>query len=76
MRSSKIGMQTMTMLKLNREVYKLNIIRQAICAYSNLCTIEIREKPREYLLEFSNCLYDPERTMMEFENYLIGLENQ
>lgn len=66
----------MKVLKLNKELFRKGSIRQAIGDYVSLCSIEMRETPCEYLLSFSDCKYGEERTMMEFENYLIGMENQ
>ena len=43
--------------------------------YSNLCEFSIAEKADEWEVRFSNCRFDEQRTVNEFENYLIGLEN-
>ena len=45
---------------------------KAVDAYRNLAKIQILRKRK---IVFWNCKYDEERTVREFENYLIGLEN-
>lgn len=66
----------MNELKLNKGLYFLNRINIAIKAFADIADISIREEEKYYLCDFSNCSYDLETTMMEFENYIIDLSNK
>lgn len=48
---------------------------EAAAAYSALASIEVQKVTDSYMLLFSDCKYDEQTTVCEFENYLIGLEN-
>lgn len=65
----------MKTLKLSKELYSLINIEETIDVYDRLANIEILHRNNCYLLSFSGCRYDTNRTIKEFENYLIGLEN-
>lgn len=65
----------MISLKLNSEIYSTECIKRVQKVYKDLANIEITGKKGILLLRFSNCKYDEKRTIKEFENYLIGVEN-
>ena len=48
---------------------------EAIQAYGRLASVKTEEEEDCWVLHFSDCVYGEARTMKEFENYLIGLEN-
>ncbi len=66
----------MKKITFNTEIYSDNIIQAAVEAYKNLAHIRLRIKGDKAELTFSRCLFDEAKTIHEFENYLIGLENQ
>lgn len=63
-------------LQLNKDIYSIVSIEDAISAYSRLAEISITEKESYYYLLFENCRFGGERTIREFENYLISLTYQ
>lgn len=65
-------------LLLSSQVYSLESVLAASQAYDQLASIRIDQKsdPDFFLVSFSECMYGPKTTMKEFENYVIGLENQ
>ena len=63
-------------LILKNDIYSAVNIRSAIDAFSGLCSITEENTPDSVLLIFTTCKYDEDRTILEFENYLIGLENK
>lgn len=63
-------------LKISKEIYARNSVDAAVTAYRNHADILIRETLADWRLVFRHCKYDPKLTTKEFENYLIGLENQ
>ena len=66
----------MSSMRIPVEIYSLSSIEQAIDAYRNLARIEWhRERENFICLDFSDCKFDENRTMKEFENYLISIEN-
>ena len=44
-------------------------------AYTDYAKMTLLENDRTWTLDFDECKYDEMRTIKEFENYLIGLEN-
>ena len=58
-----------------KELYKYINILSAIDAYNNIARISIHDTDSYWKLVFSDCVYGTVRTIREFENYLIGLEN-
>lgn len=58
-----------------KELYKYCNLLAAIDAYENIARISIHEMESYWKLCFSDCVYGTARTIHEFENYLIGLEN-
>lgn len=65
----------MTRLKINNEIFSAATISIAREAYSDLANIAVFSGKKNTELVFTHCRYDEERTVKEFENYLIGLEN-
>ena len=65
----------MKQLWLNKEIYSGGTIRNAIKAYSGYAAFSVIEDNTYICLQFDKCKYDELRTVKEFENYLIGLEN-
>lgn len=65
----------MKRLKLKNEIFSLKSINMAKEAYAKLASIAIIQGRRNTELIFTNCRYGEDRTVKEFENYLIGLEN-
>lgn len=70
---SEIGLK-MT-IKLNKEIYNLGHIRQAITDYSPLSSIVLSEDESYYLCDFSGCRYEEQLTAKEFINYVTDLMN-
>ena len=65
----------MKKLQLSKEIYSKQSVSNAIVAYSGYARITVSEKRKYLQLTFRNCKYDEVRTIKEFENYLISLEN-
>ena len=62
-------------MKINRSIYSDETIQKAVRDYQDIASITIDVQDKYVLLSFVKCKYDEERTIREFENYLIGLEN-
>ena len=62
-------------LKLNKELYTSSSIDRAIIDYSGLAKIKAAEDYMYYYISFHRCKYDVEKTVSEFCNYLIDLQN-
>ena len=65
----------MKQIIITKEIFSKTSLERAMQDYSNLCEFSIAEKADEWEVRFSNCRFDEQRTVNEFENYLIGLEN-
>lgn len=65
----------MIKLELNREIYSRENVDAAREAYREIAKISVKEKKDYIRVFFLNCKYGEERTVKEFENYLIGIEN-
>lgn len=65
----------MIRLNVSTDIYSLENISKAVDAYKELAKIKVSSKSETAKIVFRNCKYDEERTIREFENYLIGLEN-
>ena len=65
----------MIRLNVNTDIYSTDNILKAVDAYRNLAKIQILRKRKITKIVSWNSKYDEERTVREFENYLIGLEN-
>jgi hypothetical protein len=66
----------MSELRLKQEIFSQAVIQQAIADYQGLAQIQMTITDTDYCLLFKNCIYPIERTMKEFENYVIGLTYQ
>lgn len=66
----------MKTLELSKKIYSLSSIEETIRVFKHLGTITKIETRYLWKLVFRKCRYDELRTVYEFENYLIGLENQ
>ncbi len=62
-------------LFLNKEIYTERNIKRAIKAYEELATIKIEQEEQYFICEIIDSRYDLQRTVWEFENYIIGLSN-
>ena len=65
----------MKTLILNKDIYSIMGIQKAKAAYADFAKIHVLPQKHSWLLVFHSFRYDPEQTIQEFENYLIGLEN-
>jgi hypothetical protein len=65
----------MIKLELNREIYSRKNVEGAREAYKKIAKIVIKEGKSHIRVIFLRCKYGEERTVKEFENYLIGIEN-
>jgi hypothetical protein len=65
----------MKKLKVSTEVYSIANIEKTVLAYKGIARITVRKATGYLLINFLKCKYDEDRTVKEFENYLIGLEN-
>ena len=65
----------MKRLEINPEVYSLESVEKACQVYQGLARIAVKKKANRIIITFVNCKYDADRTVKEFENYLIGIEN-
>ena len=63
------------LLRIKSNLYSEKNLRQAIEAYSKLCSIKYEIKNNIIEGRFMDCIYPEETTIKEFENYLISLEN-
>ena len=62
-------------LLLKKEIYSSASINQTISAYADFAEFVISDNGDYRCIRFNNCRYDEQRTIKEFENYLIGMEN-
>lgn len=65
----------MKKIKLSSSIYEQRKILEAIHAFQGFCTISINYRDGYYCLYFSKCKHDVNKTIGEFENYLIDLSN-
>ena len=63
-------------LLLNKEIFTESDLRIAKAAYVSFADIKVSDAAQYWVISFSNCKYGEERTVKEFENYMIGLANQ
>ena len=63
-------------ISLSKEIYSENCIKKAIADYDSLAKIKYALKGDTWQISFTKCKVDETRTIREFENYLIELENQ
>ncbi len=60
---------------LNKDIYDKAVILSAIQQYHELALIRVQEKRNHWECTFSDCKYDIQVTMKEFENYVINMIN-
>ena len=65
----------MKSLRLPKELYSLEMIHKTIQEFDALAHIRIKDNNENWEVFFSRCRYGIEKTVLEFENYLICLEN-
>ena len=65
----------MNELYLSTEIYSVEIIKAAIRQFASLSDINLITESSYYKCIFSECIYDTEETMKEFENYIIDSMN-
>ena len=62
-------------LQIRKEIYSAQSVLDAVAAYSGYARISVIEEAKYIQVSFTDCKYDEIRTVKEYENYLIGLEN-
>lgn len=62
-------------LRLLNELYDHETISQGVERFRELCTIQMISDGAYTVCIFTDCVYNPEITAREFENYLIDAEN-
>ena len=65
----------MKCLRLPKELYRLEMIQKTIQEFSELAHMRVKDSNENWEVLFSRCRYGVEKTVSEFENYLICLEN-
>ena len=65
----------MICLLLHDDIYSRSSIEFACRAYSDIAEISLKDCGDHTELVFADCLYDVDKTVKEFENYLINTEN-
>lgn len=71
-----IGLISMKkVLKLNKSIYSRDFIENTVSIFCDLAHIDIIENEEYYDCVFSGCKLDTEKTVCEFENYLIAISN-
>lgn len=63
-------------LFLLKDLYLIDSINDTRTAFSRLTKVNILEDEKYWICEFTDCKYDFEKTVKEFENYLIGICNK
>lgn len=65
----------MKKIKINRTIFSDSTISKTIKAYQNHATTTVKYKGDYAIVTFWSTKYDEEKTIKEFENYMIGFEN-
>lgn len=65
----------MNRLILDNNIYSRYIVEKAINDYSEVAKIILGIKKEKMICKFSDSIYDVEKTIKEFENYIIDLSN-
>ncbi len=66
----------MNELKLSKEIYNYSLVKIAAKEFDGISNIVINDEQDYLRCVFSECVYDVETTLKEFENYVIDLNNQ
>lgn len=62
-------------LRVRKELFREKSILGTIEAFKYISDVNLQDQSDYWILQFENCKFDENRTIREFENYLIGLEN-
>ena len=62
-------------IRYSKEFYNYDDIIAAIKDYKRISAITVSEDKDYYICSFSNCVIQPQRVVLEFNNYLIELMN-
>ena len=62
-------------LQLSSDIFSLQAVEAAVRAYSGVAGFLVVSRPGGWLLSFTDCRYDPQLTIREFNNYLINLSS-
>lgn len=65
----------MKKIEFSCELFSEKNIEQALADYKKIANTSIKKSDKYYIVRFWSCKYNESRTIKEFENYLIGLEN-
>lgn len=65
----------MKKVKINRSVYSDHTIEKTMLIYKNHAVTTVQYERDYAIVTFWKCKYDESRTIKEFENYMIGVEN-
>lgn len=71
----RTGSKMMRVLNLSKDLYSIENIERTAKVYKDYAKIKVKNEDEYYFVSFDKCKYDEDRTIKEFENYLIGLEN-
>lgn len=71
----RIGLHIMKIKRFNRDIYSVESLKKTVIAYRAVANIHMHVKPSYADVVFTHCKYDEEKTICEFENYLIAAEN-
>lgn len=63
-------------LDLNKDIYEYDRIRKTAEAFAGLVDVDIVDENNRYKCVFTNFKLESEKTIREFENYLINLMNK
>lgn len=61
---------------LSKTLYEIGKIDRAVRDFSKIVKIKIEERRDDYVCHLSSFVTNKDRTILEFENYLISLMNQ
>ena len=62
-------------IRIRKDIISLESVSRACADFSNIVRIQIFEEPEYWICSFGKCTYALDLTEMEFENYVIDLEN-
>lgn len=65
----------MNKLYMNKSIYEIKFIRNAIKDYANIANIDILESDTYFEIIFRESIFDMSVTIKEFENYIISIMN-
>jgi len=70
-----IGLMKMKKIKLDKQIYSIPYVLQAINDYKSFANIISYEDSSNIIVMLNNCKYGNDKTTHEFENYIIELMN-